>query len=135
MLEALPGAPGAAVSAGPEVPEVPTAMKQLPLDVTKSLYDSDGYRHTLVTATPVQIVTLLEGFYWLWDRVTGRCLLEGMGHARLSNHVPSGDDAQARRNPVAETRAFLTAQSLIRHAASGRRDIDDTPAGPQDVAH
>jgi hypothetical protein len=112
-----------------------SAMKKLQLDVTKSLYDSDGYRHTLVTATPVQIVTLLEGFYWLWERVTGRCLLEGMGHARLSNHVPRGDDAQARRNPVAETRAFLEAQSVIRSAALGRRDIDDTPAGPQDLAH
>ncbi|WP_157267449.1 hypothetical protein [Azohydromonas aeria] len=110
-------------------------MKKLQIDVTKSLYDSDGYRHTLVTATPVQIVTLLEGFYWLWDRVTGVCLLEGMAHARLTNHIPPGEDAQARRNPVAETRAFLTAQSVIRNAASGGRDIDDTPAGPQDVAH
>jgi hypothetical protein len=132
MLEPWPAFSGHAVFV---VPAVPTAMKQLPIDVTKSLYDSDSYRHTLVTATPVQIVTLLEGFYWLWDRVTGVCLLEGMGHARLSNHVPPGDDAQARRNPVAETRAFLTAQSLIRSVASGRRDIDDSPAGPQDVAH
>jgi hypothetical protein len=110
-------------------------IKKLQIDVTKSLYDSDGYRHTLVTATPVQIVTLLEGFYWLWDRVTGVCLLEGMAHARLTNHIPPGEDAQARRNPVAETRAFLTAQSVIRNAAGGNRDIDDSPAGPQDVAH
>ena len=110
-------------------------MNKLPLDVTRSLYDSDGYRHTLVTATPVQIITMLEGFYWLWDRVTGRCLLEGMSHARLTNHVPPGDDAQARRQPVAETRAFLAAQSVIRTAATGKRDIDDTPAGPHDVAH
>lgn len=110
-------------------------MKKLQLDVTRSLYDTDGYRHTLVTATPVQIVTMLEGFYWLWDRATGRCLLEGMAHARLCNHVPAGEDAQARRNPVAETRAFLEAQSVIRSAALGPRDIDDTPAGPQDLAH
>lgn len=89
------------------------------LDVTKSLYDSDGYRHTVVRATPVQILTLLEGFYWLWDRASGRCLLEGLGHARLSNNVPSGDDALARRHPVAETRAFLLAQSVVQAAARG----------------
>lgn len=105
-------------------------MTPIRLDVTKSLFDSDGYRHTLVAATPVQILTLLEGFYWLWDRVTGRCLLQGMDHARLSNDRPTADDVQARRHAVAETRAFLAAQSAIR-AAAAPRNPGNFPVGPQ----
>lgn len=89
-----------------------------PIDVRKSLYDTDGYRHTLVQATPVQILTLLEGFYWLWDRMSGLCLVEGMTGMRLSNTRPPRDDVRARRQPVAETRAFLMAQEAVQSAAA-----------------
>lgn len=93
-------------------------MSRTPLDITKTLYDSDGYRHTLVRATPLQILTLVEGFYWLWDRRSGRCLVEGMGSNRLSNTRPPGDDLQSGRDPVAETRAFFIAQKAVRTAAA-----------------
>lgn len=89
-----------------------------PIDVRKSLYDTDGYRHTLVQATPVQILTLLEGFYWLWDRMSGLCLVEGMTGMRLSNTRPPREDVRARRQPVAETRAFLLAQEAVQSAAA-----------------
>ncbi|MBA3598651.1 MAG: hypothetical protein H0W40_14930 [Methylibium sp.] len=93
-------------------------MSRTLLDITKTLYDTDGYRHTLVRATPVQILTLVEGFYWLWDRRSGRCLIEGMASNRLSNARPPGDDLQAGRDPVAETRAFFLAQKAVRSAAA-----------------
>ena len=93
-------------------------MSRTPLDITKTLYDADGYRHTLVRATPVQILTLVEGFYWLWDRRSGQCLIEGMASNRLSNTRPAGDDLQAGRDPVAETRAFFMAQKAVRSAAA-----------------
>lgn len=93
-------------------------MSRTSLDITKTLYDTDGYRHTLVRATPVQILTLVEGFYWLWDRRSGRCLIEGMAGNRLSNTRPPGDDLQAGRDPVAETRAFFMAQKAVRSAAA-----------------
>lgn len=93
-------------------------MSRTALDITKMLYDADGYRHTLVRATPVQILTLVEGFYWLWDRRSGRCLVEGMASNRLSNTRPPGDDLQAGRDPVAETRAFFIAQKAVRSAAA-----------------
>lgn len=93
-------------------------MARIPLDITKTLYDSDGYRHTLVRATPAQILTLVEGFYWLWDRRSGRCLVEGMASNRLSNTRPAGDDLQAGRDPVAETRAFFMAEKAVRSAAA-----------------
>lgn len=93
-------------------------MSRTPLDITKTLYDTDGYRHTLVRATPVQILTLVEGFYWLWDRRSGRCLVEGMASNRLSNTRPPGDDLQAGRDPVAETRAFFLAEKAVRSAAA-----------------
>ncbi|MBA3623407.1 MAG: hypothetical protein H0W48_02885 [Methylibium sp.] len=93
-------------------------MSRTLLDITKTLYDTDGYRHTLVRATPVQILTLVEGFYWLWDRRSGRCLVEGMAGNRLSNARPPGDDLRAGRDPVAETRAFFMAQKAVRSAAA-----------------
>ncbi len=93
-------------------------MSRPSLDITKTLYDTDGYRHTLVRATPVQILTLVEGFYWLWDRRSGRCLVEGMASNRLSNTRPPGDDLQAGRDPVAETRAFFLAEKAVRTAAA-----------------
>jgi hypothetical protein len=93
-------------------------MHRPKLDVTKAMYDSDGYGHTLIRATPMQILTLLEGFYWLWDRMSGKCLIEGMSNARLSNTRPSTEDIRARRDPVAETRAFLMAQEAVQMAAA-----------------
>lgn len=93
-------------------------MLRISLDVTKTLYDSDGYRHTLVRATPAQILTLVEGFYWLWDRRSGCCLVEGMAGNRLSNTRPPGNDLQSVRDPVAETRAFFLAQKAVRSAAA-----------------
>jgi hypothetical protein len=93
-------------------------MSRIPLDVTQTLYDTDGYRHTLVRATPAQILTLVEGFYWLWDRRSGRCLIEGVGSNRLSNSRPPGEDLRAAPDPVAETRAFFLAQKAVRCAAA-----------------
>lgn len=93
-------------------------MPRFKLDVTKALYDTDGYGHTLVQATPMQVLTLLEGFYWLWDRASGKCLIEGMTSARLSNTRPSSDDLIARRYPVAETRAFRLAQEVVQAASA-----------------
>jgi hypothetical protein len=102
------------------------------LDVTKALYDSDGYRHCLVQATPQQILSLLEGFYWLWDRASGKCLMEGMGAVRLCNHKPAYGALQAHRSRVEETRALLLAQRAMMKAAvsSAARAPDPAPGAP-----
>lgn len=101
----------------PILASLPAAMLDRRFNVTKSLYDSDGYRHCLVQATPQQILTLLEGFYWLWDRASGRCLIEGMGAVRLGNCKPSYGALQAHRSRVEETRALLLAQRAMMKAA------------------
>lgn len=104
------------------------------LDVTKSLYDSDGYHHTLVRATPLQVLTQVQGFLFLWDRLSGRCLMEGMGGAQLSNTRPADADLRALRDPVAETRAFLLARDAIQTAtttaAASLLAQKDAPATP-----
>lgn len=92
-------------------------LDKQPLDVSRTLYDSDGYRHCLVQATPAQILTLVEGFYWLWDRATGRCLLEGMATTQLSNAKPGKQALQLQPSRVAETRALLLAQKAMTKAA------------------
>lgn len=104
------------------------------IDVRKSLYDSEGYRHTLVQATPVQIITLLEGQYWLWDRVSGRCLVEGLPGLVLTNDRPEREDVRARRQPVAETRAFLLAQRALQAAARSSMHALSTADAPEALA-
>lgn len=100
-----------------------------PLDVTKSLYDSDGYRHCLVQATPAQILTLLEGFYWLWDRSSGKCLLEGMATTRLGNGKPPSHAPRMQTSRVAETRALLLAQrAMMKAALSASTPRENRPA-------
>jgi hypothetical protein len=93
-------------------------MSDQPLNLARTLFDSDGYRHTLVRATSLQVLTALEGFYWLWDRSSGRCLMEGLAGTRLSNHRPAYRDTQEPRDPLAETRAFLIAQEAVLAAAA-----------------
>ena len=92
-----------------------------PLDLRRSLYDSYGYRHTLVHATPMQILTRLEGLYWVWDRETGLCLVAGLGGERLSNERPADADLRAYGDAVAETRAHRLAHSVMRQASERSR--------------
>lgn len=92
-----------------------------PLDLRRSLYDSYGYRHTLVHATPMQILTRLEGLYWVWDRETGLCLVAGLGGERLSNERPADADLRAYGDSVAETRAHRLAHSVMRQASERAR--------------
>ncbi len=92
-------------------------MLEQKLDVTRSLYDSDGYRHCLVQGTPQQILTLLEGFYWLWDRASGKCLIEGMGAVSLGNSKPDHGALQGYGSRAEETRALLLAQRAMLKAA------------------
>ena len=103
-------------------------LDKQPLDVSRTLYDSDGYRHCLVQATPAQILTLLEGFYWLWDRATGRCLLEGMATTRLTNAKPGKQALRMQTSRVAETRALLLAQKTMMKAALSSSSQDYKPA-------
>ena len=92
-----------------------------PLDLRRSLYDSYGYRHTLVHATPMQILTRLEGLYWVWDRESGLCLVAGLGGERLSNERPADADLRAYGDAVAETRAHRLAHSVMRQASERSR--------------
>ena len=92
-----------------------------PLDLRRSLYDSYGYRHTLVHATPMQILTRLEGLYWVWDRETGLCLVAGLGGERLSNERPADADLRAYGDAVAETRAHRLAHSVMQQASERSR--------------
>ena len=94
-----------------------------PLDLRRSLYDSYGYRHTLVHATPMQILTRLEGRYWVWDRETGLCLVAGLGGERLSNERPADADLRAYGDAVAETRAHRLAHSVMRQASERSRAV------------
>lgn len=87
------------------------------LDLRRSLYDSYGCRHTLVHATPRQVLTRLEGAYWLWDRASGRCLMHGLAGECLSNALPADADLRARGDAVAETRAYRLARQALRQAA------------------
>ena len=102
------------------------------LDISRTLYDSDGYRHCLIQATPAQILTLLEGFYWLWDRASGKCLVEGMQGTRLSNTPPSDELLRVERARLQERRALQIAQLAMNKAALSaaahgeqRRTADD----------
>lgn len=103
-------------------------LDKQPLNVSRTLYDSDGYRHCLVQATPAQVLTLLEGFYWLWDRSTGKCLLEGMATTRLSNTKPSTHALRMQTSRVAETRALLLAQKTMMKAALSSSSQATRPA-------
>ena len=105
----------------------PPPMTAMPtLDLRRSLYDSYGCRHALVHATPRQVLTRLEGAYWLWDRASGRCLLHGLAGECLSNARPADTDLRAQGDAVAETRAYQLARQAMRRAAG--RPLGTPPA-------
>jgi hypothetical protein len=58
------------------------------IDTKAPLYDSYGYQHFLVAATPLQVVTRLYSNFCVWDRRTGRCLLAEGDTLTLSNTAP-----------------------------------------------
>lgn len=78
----------------------PPALPVAP-DVTKPLYDSDGYQHHYVTGNDVEIVTKIGSVFALWDAKTGECLKTGSDGIRIGN-VPLSDEELARRHAEGE---------------------------------
>lgn len=102
------------------------------LDLSKPLYDSDGYEHAFITGNANQVVTKLKGSYGLWDVKTGACLVEGSSGLSLSNIPPDPAILAERREVAANMLAELHAQAAIdkaRHHEQGEREADSPSAG------
>lgn len=67
------------------------------IDVTKPLYDSDGYEHSFVVKSALEIVTRYNGVFCIWDARTGCCLRSGVEECRLTNTPLSKKELAQRK--------------------------------------
>jgi hypothetical protein len=79
-----------------------TAPAPISLDLELPVFDNEGYEHFVVSITELHVVTRDGPAVTLWCRRTGRCLVAGHEHLRLSNARPAhqdlvGDDARTQQ--------------------------------------
>lgn len=93
-------------------------------DVTKPLFDSDGYAHHFVTGNGIQLVTKIGFAYAVWNAKNGECLNVGSEGLRLGN-TPLSDEELARRKALgAEMLAGLHADAAVQRTAAVREPVE-----------
>jgi hypothetical protein len=98
------------------------------IDLTRPLYDSDGYQHTLIFANTGYLVTRFAGHIGLWQRKTGRCLVANCEEVTLSNEPLDPAELAARRNAAATLFADLHAQAATARARGGSNNQNELRA-------
>jgi hypothetical protein len=87
-----------------------------PLDPARPLFDAAGRKHHVVTSSSKQVVTSFCGFFGVWDRKTGDCLIAGSEAERLSNECPRDEWVARRREAAMQVLAGMHADAAIERA-------------------
>lgn len=87
-------------------------------DVSKPLFDSEGYEHSLVASNGVEIVTKIGAVYALWNAKTGECLKVNCDGLTLGNTPMSEAERNRRRDLGAKMLADLHAEAAATRAAA-----------------
>jgi hypothetical protein len=68
-----------------------------PIDTSRPLYDSDGYLHTFVDRSAVQIVTRQYGQFAIWEAQTGKLLAPDTAGPLYLSNIPLSEEQITQR--------------------------------------
>lgn len=88
------------------------------IDISKPLYDNDGFQHHYVAGNSREIVTKISGIYVIWDARTGECLKQGSEGATLGNEPLPPEELDRRKMEGARILAELHAQAYQERSKS-----------------
>lgn len=91
----------------------------------RSLFDSDGYEHTLVHLGAVEVVTKYAFTYSVWNRKNGVCLREGCGDLSLSNKPLSKQELALRKAEGARMLSELHANAEAMNRVFNMLGLED----------